>query len=70
MRKCENMENKLETILETIRHARDVIGLLDRDPGCYDWDDFKTPELRDMYYQLNSMACKLYDMQENFSKSA
>lgn len=58
------MENKIEIILETVRHARDVIGLLDRPAGSYEYDDFKTPELREMYYQLNSMACELYKMQE------
>lgn len=57
------MENKLDIILETVRHARDMIGLLDRPAGSYEYNDFKTPELREMYYKLNSMACDLYAMQ-------
>lgn len=50
---------KLEVILETLRTARSTIGTLDRPPNHYGYEDFETPALRDLYYELNAMCIKV-----------
>ena len=53
---------KLNAIYTAIYSAKDIIETLDRPAGKYGFDDFETPELRDMFYDLNHMNLKLTKM--------
>ena len=55
---------KLKAIYSAIYSAKEIIETLDRPAGKYGFDDFETPELRDMFYDLNRMNCKLTKMIE------
>lgn len=54
--------NELRAIHSAIWHAKELIELLDAHGSCT--REFDTPELREMFYELNSMNCKLTAMRE------
>jgi hypothetical protein len=58
-------EKEIKIMLEAVRHARDVIGLVARHKGKYGYDDFVNPAVRDMFYDLNQMCEYLGEMKEN-----
>ena len=54
--------NELRAIYSAIWHAKELIELLDADGSST--NGFDTPELREMFYTLNSMNIKLTAMRE------
>lgn len=60
-----NEKQKLRVIYEAVWAAKEIIRQLDTAPcGIVRYSDFQTPELRDMFYDLNDMNCKLTEMME------
>jgi hypothetical protein len=58
-------EKEIKIMLEAVRHAQDVIGLIARPKGKYGYDDFTNPTVRDMFYDLNQMCIVLGKLKEN-----
>ena len=54
--------NELRAIYSAVWHAKELIALLDASGQCF--IRCETPELKEMYYQLNDMNIKLQDMIE------
>ena len=51
---------KLRAVYSAIWHVKELIELLDADGKCFIY--CATPELKDMFYQLNEMNIKLSEM--------
>ena len=58
--------NELRAIHSAIWHAKELIELLDAHGSCT--HDFDTPALREMFFTLNSMNCKLTEMCDNMKE--
>lgn len=60
-----NEKQKLRAVNEAVWAAKEIIRALDTAPcGIVRYNDFQTPELRDMFYELNDMNIKLTEMME------
>lgn len=59
-----NEAAKLRAISCALYSTKDIIETLDRPRYTYGYDDFATPELRDMFYQLNDMCITLSCMRD------
>lgn len=54
---------KFQIAKDAILAAKEIIGEIDRPTNAVDYDDFETPELRDLYYTLNDYWRTLHAMQ-------
>ena len=54
---------KFQIAKAAILQAKEIIGLIDRPSDAFDYGDFETPELRDLYYTLNDYWLTLHAMQ-------
>lgn len=48
--------NDLKIIIKSLEYVRDLIGIVARPEGKFEYDSFEDDELRDMYYDINSMC--------------
>lgn len=54
---------KFQIAKSAILAAKEIIGEIDRPNNSFDYGDFETPELRDLYYALNDYWLTLHTMQ-------
>ena len=54
--------NELRAVYSAVWHVKELIEVLDASGQCF--IRCETPELKEMYYQLNSMNIKLHAMIE------
>lgn len=54
---------KFQIAKDAILSAKNIIGEIDRPNNAFEYGDFETPELRDLYYTLNDYWLTLHAMQ-------
>jgi hypothetical protein len=52
-------QKNLRIINEALMNARNIIEIAARPAGSFDYNDFTDDQLRDMFYEINSMCLKL-----------